>query len=239
MTTKIKFFTGFEELEQSLPVVPAAKFWPEWFKKQRPNIDNSETYSRDMSTVRRCPAVLDVLGMGYVIPLWCDFKVTRVAGMQGDELRFSVPQNVSRHFIANIHPEEQLDAYPFGPDTFKGSFKFINPWELRTPPGYSAMVVSPYYHNNPNLEVMNGVVDTDIYHELHINTFFTAPLNEEVTFERGMPLAQIIPFKRENFESETAVGDHRSSHSKLTQFIHNSLFKAQHYRPKLLTKRYK
>ena len=34
-TTKVTFFTNFEELKISLPPVPASKFWPEWFKKQK------------------------------------------------------------------------------------------------------------------------------------------------------------------------------------------------------------
>lgn len=239
MTTKIKFFTGYEELEQTLPVLPASKFWPEWFKNQRANTDDSKEYRRESSTLRRCPAVLDVLGMGYIIPLWCDYKVTQVKNMQGTEVRYMTPPNVSSMFTAQLHPEEQMDNYPFHKDSYRGAFKFMNPWMLRTPPGYSSLIITPTYSKNDNLEVMHGVVDTDIYHELHINTIFTAPIDKEITFERGMPLAQVIPFKRETFEMETAVGDYRSSHSKITQFIHNSLFKAQHYRPKLLTKRYK
>ena len=54
-----------------------------------------------------------------------------------------------------------------------------------------------------------------------------------------MPIAQIIPFKRENFQMDIKVGDHRSMHNKVTQFIHNAMFKAQHYRAKLSPKRYK
>jgi len=57
---------------------------------------------------------------------------------------------------------------------------------------------------------MDGVIDTDVYHEAHINTFFTAPINEEITLSRGMPLAQIIPFKREEYKMETVVGNYNS-----------------------------
>jgi len=30
---KVTFFTPFSELQETLPPVPASKFWPEWFKK--------------------------------------------------------------------------------------------------------------------------------------------------------------------------------------------------------------
>jgi hypothetical protein len=145
----------------------------------------------------------------------------------------------SNMFGAATHPHEQMDAYPFPPDTFEGTFKLINPWMVKTPPGYSCYVCAPHYNKHGNLEVLNGVIDTDIYHELHVNTWFTAPIDEEVLLPIGMPIAQIIPFKREDFQMEIKVGDHRSMHNKVTQFIHNAMFKAQHYRAKLSPKRYK
>ena len=86
------------------------------------------------------------------------------------------------------------------------------------------MFVAPYYNKHNNLEIMNGIIDTDLYHEAHINSFFTAPMGEEVTLEYGMPICQVIPFKREDYEMEVLTGDHRSMHNKVTQFIHNSLY---------------
>ena len=35
MTIDVTFFTKWEELPEAMPPVPATKFWPEWFKKQR------------------------------------------------------------------------------------------------------------------------------------------------------------------------------------------------------------
>lgn len=234
MTTQIKFYTEIEELEKTLPVVPASKFWPEWFKNQRPIIEgNDKQYA---STVRRCPAILDILSMGYIIPLWCDFKLARM----GEDVGYMVPSGVSETFQMTTHPTVQIDSYPFDENTFKGSVKFYNPWEILTPKGYSVMVVNPYYHTHPNLKTLDGVIDTDVYHEAHINTFFTAPLNEEITFERGMPLAQIIPFKREDYKMETAVGNYRSITNRLRRFMNDCVFEnLKIYRPNLYSKRYK
>lgn len=252
MTTEVTFFTQYEELKEALPPVPASKFWPEWFKNQKggnwePGMEKNGT-SFDGSrqdgyqTVKSCPAVLDVLNMGYVIPLWCDYKVKRI------EKNENCPQGIvwrmpagpfNNMFGASTHPHEQMDAWPFPPDTFEGTFKLLNPWGVKTPPGYSCYVCAPHYNKHPNLEVLNGVIDTDIYHELHVNTWFSAPIDEEVVLPIGMPIVQIIPFKREDYQMEIKVGDHRSMHNRVTQFIHNAMFKAQHYRTKLSPKRYK
>jgi hypothetical protein len=253
MTIDVTFFTNWEELKEAMPPVPATKFWPEWFKKQS-GAKNMElgsekngmapdgSHQDGYQTVKSCPAVLDVLNMGYVIPLWSDYKVKRV------EKNEHCPQGIvwrmpagpqSNMFGAATHPHEQMDAYPFPPDTFEGTFKLINPWSVKTPPGYSCYVCAPHYNKHGNLEVLNGVIDTDIYHELHVNTWFTAPIDEEVLLPISMPIVQIIPFKREDFQMDIKVGDHRSMHNKVTQFIHNAMFKAQHYRAKLSPKRYK
>jgi|TARA_B110000914_G_scaffold92659_1_gene81483 hypothetical protein len=229
----IKFFTQHEQLKETLPPVPASKFWPQWFKDQ--GTGSFDTPNREGSnTVKSCPAMLDVLNMGYIIPLWADFKLMR---QTNNDISWLSP-NPEMYGI-DFHLEEQIDAYPFGPDTFKGTVKLINPWQVRTAPGYSCMFVSPYYHKHNNLEVLVGSVDTDRYHEAHVNTFLTSATNEEVKLDYGMPLMQVIPYKREEFKMETLVGDYRSSICKAMQFVHESLFAAQSYRKKLSPKWFK
>ena len=234
----VTFFTAFSELNDTKPPVPASEFWPQWFK------DNPTTRSgfegRDARTVRSCPGTLDVINAGYIIPLWADYKVVK---QEDGQLHWRLPSvrslGGSSQYGAAIHPHDQIDGYPFKEDTFKGSFKFQNPWELKTPKGYSCMAVQPFYHSHPNLEVLPGCIDTDFYHELHINTFFTSKTNEEIIFPYGMPLVQIIPFKREEYKMQHLAGDHRTKANILTQFVHNSIFQPQHYREKLNVKRYK
>jgi hypothetical protein len=230
--TNIKFFTRYEQLKETLPPVPASKFWPQWFKNQNSGNFDTET-RRGINTVKSCPAILDVLNMGYVIPLWSDFKLIRTH----DNIRWASPNQ--EMFPISIHPEEQIDAYPFSPDTFKGTVKLINPWQIRTMPGYSCMLISPFYHKSDNLEVLVGSIDTDTFHEAHVNTFITSEINQEVNLKYGMPLVQVIPYKREEFKMETLVGDHRSVINKAMQFVHSSMFKAQSYRKKLSPKWFK
>ena len=89
---------------------------------------------RLLQTVKSCPAVLDVLNMGYIIPLWCDYKVKRIEKSQECPkvlygvcpffFFFFFPFN--NMFGAATHTHEQMDAYPFPPDTFEGTFKLLN-----------------------------------------------------------------------------------------------------------------
>jgi len=231
-STELIFFTHIEELKHASPPVPASKFWPEWFKKQsiKNNIGNK--------TVKSCPAVLDVLNYGYIIPLWSDYKVTR----HSDHLEWKLPDGVvdnNNLFGANAHSQEQIESYPFPSNTFNGTFKLLNPWSIRTPPGYSCYICSPHYNKHPNITPLSGIIDTDIYHEAHINNWFDAPLGEEILLPYGMPIAQVIPFKREEFKAKVEVGDNRSISNKIKQFIALCTFKLPHYRDQLNQKRYK
>jgi hypothetical protein len=229
---KIEFFTKHEQLRETLPPIPASKFWPQWFKDQSTGNFNTET-RQGINTVKSCPAILDVLNMGYVIPLWSDFKLMRTE----DNVGWISPN--TDMFPITIHPEEQIDAYPFNYNTFRGTVKLINPWQIRTAPGYSCMFVSPFYHKHENTEVLVGSIDTDVYHEAHVNTFITSEINQEIKLDYGMPIVQVIPYKREAFKMETKVGDYRSAVSKAMQFVHSSMFKAQSYRKKLSPKWFK
>ena len=137
----IKFFTQHEQLKETLPPVPASKFWPQWFKDQSTSFSDGTANREGINTVKSCPAMLDVLNMGYIIPLWTDFKLMRTPDNTNIQWLSPNPQM----FPITTHPEEQIDAYPFGPNTFKGTVKLINPWQVRTAPGYSCMFVSPYF----------------------------------------------------------------------------------------------
>jgi len=81
-------------------------------------------------------------------------------------------------------------------------FKFMNPWYVKTPPGYSCLVTTPYHHNLPFV-LYDGIVDTDS-HPWCINLPFSLTkkieLDKPIIFEGGSPMAQIIPFKRESWK---------------------------------------
>ena len=230
--TEVTFFTHIEELKHAFPPVPAREFWPEWFKKQSAG-----------HTVKTCPGILDVLSYGYIVPLWSDFSVTRGPGP--NDIEWRIPDSIhqqhgpSPQHAATTHPGQQIEHYPFPPDTFHGSFKLINPWMIKTAPGYSCYICEPQYNTHPNLKILNGIIDTDIYHETHLNTWFTAPAGEEKILSLGMPIAQIIPFKREEFEMKISNGDERSIANKINRFVHNARFVKGGYRDKLMTNRYK
>lgn len=75
--------------------------------------------------------------------------------------------------------------------------KFHNYWTLRTPPGWSCLFLPPLNRHHPVFEILAGVVDTDLYcGRIHFPFVATAPDGFHVV-EKGTPMVQVIPFRRE------------------------------------------
>jgi hypothetical protein len=207
---RIEFFTDHEGLLE-FPPVPASKVLPEWFKKMAPSIElppGSSSFPFGVSkalklsnvnaTIRRCPGVISYLSEGYIIPLWSDFlvqirgKTVYCAG--SNELAKASPHSKDMQYSTMPLPEGYL------PD----SVKFLNPWKVKTPPGWSVLLSQPFYHFEQRFTAVPGVVDSDVYHHIHVNTFFRkGDLDHQL--KMGMPFVHIMPFQRNALEPEVRV----------------------------------
>lgn len=205
--SKIEFFTDNEDL-LDFPPIPARKALPDWFRDLAPAIDlppgkskfpfglsKALRLSNVNATVRRCPGIISYLSEGYLIPLWADFLVQ----IRGQTV-YCVGSNELAH--ASPHSKEmQYSTMPL-PDTYlQDSVKFTNPWKVRTPPGWSVMLSQPFYHFESRYTVVPGVVDSDVYHHIHVNTFFRKG-DTDHQLKMGMPFVHVMPFQRGMLEPE-------------------------------------
>lgn len=205
-TPKLEFFTEHEPL-LSHPPVPASRFLPEWFRRQKPSfpIEPNQRYPFGVSsklqlsnvnaTIKRCPGILSYLSEGYIIPLWSDFVVQ----VRNDTI---YAMGSHQHDYVSLHGRHiHFDAMPERPDYYKDAVKFFNPWCVKAPKGWSVLLTAPFYHMEDRFVVCPGVVDADSYHRIHVNTFFRkGPADHKL--KMGMPFVQVIPFQREALELE-------------------------------------
>jgi hypothetical protein len=159
------------------------------------------------STIKRCMPVFDAITNGYIITTYVDIWVEQ----EQDDFP-------SEHLFPNsttdTHPYFQWPSFkpiefhiieqaPTHPDrgSHKVSFpKLMNPWGIKTPPGYSCLFVPPL-HRDSLFTILPGVVDTDEYN-LPVN--FPFMLKNADSFRglipAGTPMAQVIPFKRDEWK---------------------------------------
>ena len=171
---------------------PASQIIPDWYKDAESYIGGQKKPSGNggtMATVKRCMPVFDAITAGYIITLPADVYVSIKDGQQYFEW--------SDYNLVQFHPVDQAPNHPA--HNGQPYPKFMNPWAIKTPKGYSTLFVQPF-HRSAVFTILPGVVDTDEYFS-PVNFPFVI---NDVTFEglipKGTPIAQVIPFKRESWK---------------------------------------
>jgi len=175
---------------------PAVQSVPQWWKDMTPYNSGSKKIAVDnrMSNAswKKCTPMLDAITSGYIIPLWTDIQIRQtndgpfISWLQKDDV-----------FQRHSYEADKINRPPgYGPEVFK----YCNTWIPQTPPGYSIMVNSPAGYKDGPILAIPGIIDSD-----KSTLDFPPPVwikeGFEGIVEKGTPLVQITPFKRENWES--------------------------------------
>lgn len=194
----IEFYTH----ETLFDIIPkprvSQKFLPDWFKGlsttyNDPN-NKRDQFGNKLMTAKKCMPLLDVMSLGYIIPLAGDLHVK--SNQDCSTIEVTNPPGIP---LAEFHDvrqvgEQSAPGFPANP------IKFINHWVVRTAPGWSAMFVTPFNHLNQNFTCLSGMVDTDKYPKIvNFPAIWHTP-NFDGTLKAGTPLVQVIPIKRSDLK---------------------------------------
>ena len=183
---------------------PAKHYIPDWYKKIPSHVDrnndvNPRTQEKD-HTVKGCVPILDAFTSGYIQELSMDIDVQR--GGEG-AVAFHWPrQNPWEPVRAPRHPAAMKGfVHPDGYDS--NPYLWIQPFEFNVPKGYSILITHPFNRYDLPFLTMSAIIDVDVFPQRAEITFYLKS-NFSGVIEKGTPLFQVIPFKREKWESETA-----------------------------------
>jgi hypothetical protein len=173
---------------------PSSKNLPSWYKETNSYV-NGKTKKLDpvlgnTSTIKRCMPVTDMLSTGYTIVTYQDINIYK-------------DESGTIHYSSNIleipkHDVFQFLLHPFNKNN-QPAPKIINPWSIKTPPGYSCLFIPPPHGGNKYFTILEGVVDTDKYYSPVNFPFMLNDLDFEGIIPAGTPVAVVIPFKREEW----------------------------------------
>ena len=186
---KIEFLCQPEDEGVLASPQPAREIMPDWFKRL-PAVDKERlSATNNGQTVKRCMPFLDALTTGWILPLAATVRLE----ITDDGKTVNAGWDFDRTMIS-YHGKHQVAGHPHLP---RPPSKFHNFWTIRTPPGWSCLFTPPLNRVNPVFEIVSGVVDTDLYvSPIHFPFFATAEDGLYV-LEKGTPLAQVIPFRRD------------------------------------------
>jgi hypothetical protein len=168
---------------------PAKAVLPDWFRKLPPVAKEQLGTANNGLTVKRCMPFFDAMATGWILPLAATVRLE----VKDEGRVVNAGWEFDRVMVSN-HGAHQVAGNPHEPAP---PCKFHNYWSIRTPPGWSCLFVPPLNRPPEPFECIAGVVDTDRYcSEIHFPFFATAP-DGLYTVEKGTPLVQVIPFRRD------------------------------------------
>lgn len=177
--------------------IPAKNYTPDWFRKLPAVDEKAVAVDNTGLTIKRCMPFLDAMTTGWIIPLPATVRLDIRDGGRVVEAGWDFDRT-----LVSFHGAHQVRGNPWGD---RAACKFHNFWTIMTPPGWSCLFIDPLNRPNGLFEVIAGVVDTDTYRApVHFPFFPTGPDGLHV-IEKGSPMIQVIPFRRDGTEIEAEI----------------------------------
>jgi hypothetical protein len=238
----IKFLAHENYIERNKDIlpIPIRLNIPSWYKKLK--------HTHENHTIKGCIPFLDSLTTGYLLKLPQDYYLEHNIMRKGKkDTGFSCSihdtlmtreVNLNVRGVGTFHPAKQLGESPLVEKNKKLHFhKILNPWIIRTPPGYSCLFLPPMSNQDDRFSIIPAIVDTDSF-EIEINFPFVVNGDKydtlTTTLERGLPYVQVIPFKRDNWKMQI---EHYDKETKLTNYLHRFKYLINNYKRMNWTKK--
>ena len=179
-----------------------------------------------------------MIDVPFSIKFICSLGLAGICFHVGTNL-YTITQNVSRVYkiikrtkrkdqsmvtLLSVWDTGTTSSFKIEDGYSKPVFKNLHGWTIKTPPGWSCIFLHPAAYSDLPFKVIPGIVDTDIL-DYEINTPFVVKNGFTGTIEKGTPMFQVIPFKRESWESKFSLkkpNQHFFDHEKLYSKIHRA-----------------
>jgi len=206
-TSKVTFINTFPKMKNVFPEPePASKHIPTWYKKLESfyNGDSTPINGHQNLTAKRCVAFLDMLSSGYMLRAPFDIYIDTTENKK----IFEIPEamkplvNLGTKQFVGSHDMRQVEGYPFDKDQYiEHLFRINMIWVVKTEPGFSTLYIQPQHQELSPLSAISAVIDSDTYPSNGLLSFLVKKDFKGYIY-KGTPLLQVIPFKRQDFESE-------------------------------------
>jgi len=201
---KRKTVIEYESILNEYPdsITSAKKHIAEWYKKIHKWHDN-ETFSLSNGfnpTVKQCVPFLEAMTVGYIVTLPYDLYVKNNNGTPYLSWKFIAEANQpgwrNEPADLNIVPTEHY--------TTEYTWNFCT--SIVVPKGYSFLVTHPLNRNDLPFTTLSGIIQGGFVTQNAGKYPFYIKKGFEGIIPQGTPMAQIIPFRNENWESKKTKG---------------------------------
>jgi len=194
----IKFGAQLDWLEKPNP---SRVHIPEWYKKVplwsrsgKPEIRSDG----GNATVKSCPPFLDSFLTGYTVELWQDIQIEK--SDRNDEI--NITWGLEEAPVVTNRDPELTKGFPMPSEYRDIHFIWKSPYAMQTPKGYSLLITHPLNRLDLPFTTLSAVVDADKYPISDGSIPFFLKKDFYGIIKKGTPLFQVIPFKRDEWNSE-------------------------------------
>lgn len=177
-------------------IVSAKNLIPEWYKKI-PNYD----MPKGKKTAKLCIPFLDSFLTGYMVTLPYDIYITTENGLPFVHWSNDMPNTVAVRVREN---PADLNLVPFNHYPIEFVWTTNVAWTI--PKGYSALFTHPLNRHDLPFTTISAVIDGGLVLSPTNNVPFYIKNGFEGLIPQGTPIAQIIPFRQENWKSKNKIG---------------------------------
>jgi hypothetical protein len=171
---------------------PAALHAPEWFRELPLDTPIRDEAGRALRSMSACLPICDAFALGWMLPLPFDLGMSRTP--EG-ELAFHWAEGVPFQPVELMNPAQIGGDHGAYPETLP--LKFINPWRISMPEGWSAAILHPLNRDDLPFRVWGAVLDLDVLKRpVNIPFRWVSPERERL-LPAGTPIAQVVPFRRD------------------------------------------
>ena len=203
-------FDDYVEASQS-PPVSASECLPDWYKKLPRYVNRSDKPIKSLGQkdLKTCVPFRDAMITGYMILLPADIEVCIEAN--GDVDVFHNPQLTFKVVEKRGALTEQNQGYgmpnPIG--TVPIMFAWGALFGIGTSKSDSVLVTHPLNRNDLPFVTTSGIIDSGFF-KVSGNIPFFIKEGFSGVIPKGTPIAQVIPFKRENWISRYIPSDRKA-----------------------------
>lgn len=185
----IRFFSKKDYQNAGQPE-PAKKFLPEWYRTSEATFLGED--GEEHSGLKRCIPFMDAMLSGYMLVTPIDIFVSK---NDDGSLKIGWNSNEPLSNFISERPKVLGEKMPRPAGHLPNHLAFRGIWGMKTPRGWSLLVVHPLNRHDLPWTITSGIMDSDKYSTSGNIPFF---IKEDFVgmIPAGTPFAQLIPIKR-------------------------------------------
>ncbi len=199
---KILFSLDSRVKDYAEPPLPIKNNLADWYKSAKPLIGEKKFTDANphlaRKTMKSCVPFMDSMISGYVFNTPCDFSIKH----DPENNDFSLSWKELGWKWIEDRKSDIYQGLTVPDNYYNRQVAFFSPLYIKTPPGYSVLITQPFNRFDLPFMALTGIVDTDVHPMFPGNYPIYAKKGTHALIEKGTPLLQIIPFKRESWLSE-------------------------------------